>query len=124
MKNILFSTTLILALVTPTMACASEMTLACSARDSSQSASDPPYVFSILLDPDKHLILDIGGDGGGWIVDEFSGSIIKAHFSNSDQSGTVTLDRIVGAIDLTTTFSSVGRSLYERGTCEPSKNKF
>lgn len=103
------------------------MTCAVRSVAPSPSIDDGPYVFSILIDPNKRTVLSIDSDdNSSWVTDRFSETTIAAHFASWNRSGTITLDRVTGVIEAMTEIRLSEKIIIiqDHGTCEESKRKF
>jgi hypothetical protein len=119
----------LLALSIPAISSADELALTCSARSLTEP-NEAAFIFSVLISPDKQTIISVDGDNDGgtdsrWLTDRFSKTIISGHFDMPGESGTITLDRFTGVVDVTTMLRLDQRFVLDsHGNCEPSERKF
>ena len=88
--------------------------------------NNDPLLFSIMIDPAKHQVLDIGS-GPGVITDQFSERMITALHNGPALQQILIIDRVTGQFSLTWVHlrgtEAVGGENYE-GTCSVAQRKF
>jgi len=96
---------------------ADELILRC---DSAKNAIS----FSVLLDPAKRLVLDIGF-GSKIETERFSETVIAASDKSTDVAQDLVIDRVTGQFELTWKPSNGGdRGGYYQGTCALGRRLF
>ncbi len=114
----------------PALASADEVALACTIRSIPPSPDGDPYVFPVVIDPERRAVISVNNDDASsinsdWITDRFSETMIAAHFAEPTLTGTIKLDRVTGVVDVETMEKLSGRTIAGgHGICELSKMKF